>query len=79
MIVRNNWDSFKIKNLTFDFSEDYSSPIIIFDFEVLESYNYLEKTSFDNIEMRIENNLPYTMLLKQVFKKCEEIIENTID
>lgn len=79
MIVRNNWDSFKIKNLTFDFSEDYSSPIIIFDFEVLESYNYLEKTSFDNIEMQIEDNLPYIMLLKQVFKKCEEIIENTID
>lgn len=55
------------------------SPIITFDFEVLKSYNYLEETSFNNIEMQIENNLPYTMLLKQIFKKCEEIIEKNID
>lgn len=79
MILKNNWNSFKIKNLIFDFNEDYSSPIITFDFEVLKSYNYLEETSFNNIEMQIENNLPYTMLLKQIFKKCEEIIEKSID
>lgn len=79
MTLKNNWNSFKIKNLIFDFNEDYSSPIITFDFEVLKSYNYLEETSFNNIEMQIENNLPYTMLLKQIFKKCEEIIEKSID
>lgn len=79
MIIQNNWNSFKIKNLIFDFSEDYSSPVITFDFEVLKSYNYLKETSFNNIEMQIENNLPYTMLLKEIFKKCEKIIENTID
>lgn len=79
MTLKNNWNSFKIKNLIFDFNEDYSSPIITFDFEVLKSYNYLEETSFNNIEMQIENNLPYTMLLKQIFKKCEEIIERSID
>lgn len=79
MTLKNNWNSFKIKNLIFDFNEDYFSPIITFDFEVLKSYNYLEKTSFNNIEMQIENNLPYTMLLKQIFKKCEEIIEKSID
>ena len=79
MIVQNNWYSFKIKNLIFDFNEDYYSPIITFDFEVLKSYEYLEKTFFNNIEMKIENNLPYTMLLKEILKKCEDIIENTID
>lgn len=79
MTLKNNWNSFKIKNLIFDFNEDYFSPIITFDFEVLKSYNYLEETSFNNIEMQIENNLPYTMLLKQIFKKCEEIIEKNID
>lgn len=79
MIVQNNWYSFKIKNLIFDFNEDYYSPIITFDFEVLKSYEYLEKTFFNNIEMKIENNLPYTMLLKEILKKCEDIIEKTID
>jgi hypothetical protein len=29
--------------------------------------------------MQIENNLPYTMLLKEILKECEKIIENTID
>jgi hypothetical protein len=79
MTLKNNWNSFKIKNLTFDFNEDYFSPVITFDFEVLKSYDYLEKTSFNNIEMQIENNLPYTMLLKEILKECEKIIENTID
>lgn len=79
MIIQNGWYSFKIKNLIFDFNEDYYSPIITFDFEVLKSYEYLEETSFNNIEMQIENNLPYTILLKQIFKKCEEIIEKSID
>ena len=79
MIIQNNWNSFKIKNLIFDFNEDYSSPIIIFDFEVLKSYNYLEETSFNNVKIQIENNLPYTMLLKKILKECEKIIENTID
>lgn len=75
MIIQNNWDSFKIKNLIFNFSEDYISPIITFDFEVLQSYNYLEETSFNNIKMQIENNLPYTMLLKEIFKECQKIID----
>ena len=44
MIIQNGWYSFKIKNLIFDFNEDYYSPIITFDFEVLKSYEYLEKT-----------------------------------
>lgn len=75
MIIQNNWDSFKIKNLAFNFSEDYFSPIITFDFEVLKSYNYLEETSFNNIKMQIENNLPYTMLLKEIFEECQKIID----
>ena len=75
MIIQNNWDSFKIKNLIFNFSEDYFSPIITFDFEVLKSYNYLEETSFNNIKMQIENNLPYTMLLKEIFIEFQKIID----
>ena len=74
--LKNAWDSFEIRNLTFEFSDDNFSPItILFDFEVLESYEYLEKRNFQNVDLLIEKNLPYTTLLKEIFEKCEEIIK----
>ena len=80
IVLKNTWNSFKIKNLIFEFNSDNFSPIIIFfDFEVLESDEYLEKKEYQDIDLLIENNLPYTTLLKEILKKCEEIIEKSID
>lgn len=76
MTLKNAWDSFEIRNLTFEFNDDSFSPItILFDFEVLKSYEYLEKRKFQNIDLLVEKNLPYTALLKEIFEKCEEIIK----
>ena len=80
MTLKNTWNTFKIRNLTFEFNNDSFSPIIIFfDFEVLESDEYLEKKEYQDIDLLVENNLPYTALLKEILKKCEEIIEKSID
>lgn len=76
MKIKNNWDTFEIENLTFNFNKDYHTIIVTFDFKVIKSYSYLEKTFFENIEMEIENNLPYTMLLEKIFEKCENTIDN---
>ena len=76
MVLQNNWDCYKIENVIYDFSES-NFITITFDFEVLKSYDYLENPKYSRIELVVENNLPYTMLLKKIFEKCEETIDNT--
>lgn len=79
MIIENQYNTYEIENLTFHFDEDYYYPIVSFNFRVIHSYNYLPKTYFEDVTIRtMEPNLPYTMVLKEILTKCEEIIE-TLD
>lgn len=79
MIIENQYNSYKIENLTFHFDMGYYYPVISFNFSVVYSYKYLDKTYFEDVTIRMmEPNLPYTMVLKEILKKCEEIIE-TLD
>ncbi len=78
MIIENGYNTYEIENLTFHFYEDYYYPSVSFNFRVVHSCEYLYKTYFEDITITIEPNLPYTMLLKEILKKCEEIIE-TLD
>ena len=76
MIIKNEWDSFKIKNIVVEFNSETYLHTVTFDFDVIKSYEWLPKKHFTGVELNLGNNLPLSMVLDLMFQECVKIIDN---
>lgn len=74
LVLKDNWNSFEITEISYDLTYEYYETIT-FNFKIIESFEVVQKKEYKNINIKIENNLPYSMILRKILNKCLEIIE----
>lgn len=74
LVLKDNWNSFEITEISYDLTYEYYETIT-FNFKIIESFGIVQKKEYKNINIKIENNLPYSMILRKILNKCLEIIE----
>ena len=73
-ILKDNWNTIEITSLLFEYDTD-DRRTIYFSFKVLDSYNQLEQTEFQDMYIDIPINSTYDQILKELLNKALRIME----
>lgn len=73
-ILKDNWNTIEITSLLFEYDTD-ERRTIYFSFKVLDSYNQLEQTEFQDMYIDIPINSTYDQILKELLNKALRIME----
>lgn len=74
-ILKDNWNTIEITSLLFEYDTD-DRRTIFFSFKVLESYNQLDQTEFQDIHIDIPINSTYDQIMKELLNKALRIMED---
>ena len=73
-ILKDSWNTIEITSLLFEYDTD-ERRTIYFSFKVLDSYNQLEQTEFQDMYIDIPINSTYDQILKELLNKALRIME----
>lgn len=73
-ILKDNWNTIEITSLLFEYDTD-ERRTIYFSFKVLDSYNQLEQTEFQDMYIDIPINSTYDQIMKELLNKALRIME----
>jgi hypothetical protein len=74
-ILKDNWNTIEITSLLFEYDTD-DRRTIFFSFKVLESYNQLDQTEFQDMYIDIPINSTYDQIMKELLNKALRIMED---
>lgn len=74
-ILKDNWNTIEITSLLFEYDTD-DRRTIYFSFKVLESYNQLKQTEFQDMYIDIPISNTYDQIMKDLLNKALRIMED---
>ena len=74
-ILKDGWTTVEITSLLFEYYTD-DRRTIYFSFRVLESYNQLKQTEFQDMYIDVPVNSTYDQIMKELLNKALHIMED---
>ena len=74
-ILKDGWTTIEITSLLFEYDTD-DRRTIYFSLKVLESYNQLKQTEFQDMYIDVPVNSTYDQIMKELLNKALRIMED---